>query len=134
MLPESPRRLPGLLGVGLLALGVFGFLVVWHLIRRGRLIREGLSPRAGFAYPPWNRPGQGPPVRVPRPSPSPSPSLGPSPKPSRNENQDRYDSAPSVVPATPHDLDSTGDLSTVRTPERPGGLPSRFEPQAFGLR
>ena len=30
--------------MGLVSLGAIGGLVVWHLVRRGRLIREGLSP------------------------------------------------------------------------------------------
>lgn len=51
LLNEHPRdrsrfanAVASLLGVGLVALVALGFLVVWHLIRRGRLIREGLSP------------------------------------------------------------------------------------------
>ena len=42
--PRFARAVASLLGAGLVALGAIGFLVVWHLIRRGRLIREGLSP------------------------------------------------------------------------------------------
>ena len=33
-----------LLGVGVVSIGVVGWLTVWHLVRRGRLIRERLNP------------------------------------------------------------------------------------------
>jgi len=33
-----------LLGVGIATIGVIGALMIWHLVRRGRLIREGLNP------------------------------------------------------------------------------------------
>lgn len=33
-----------MLGVGVATIAVLGALIVWHLLRRGRLIREGLSP------------------------------------------------------------------------------------------
>jgi hypothetical protein len=46
--PDARRRVTravvSLLGVGIATIGVFGALVIWHLVRRGRLIREGLSP------------------------------------------------------------------------------------------
>ena len=42
--PRFARAVGSLLGAGLVAVGAIGFLVVWHLVRRGRLIREGLSP------------------------------------------------------------------------------------------
>ncbi len=32
------------LGAILLGVGAISFLAIWHLLRRGRLIREGLSP------------------------------------------------------------------------------------------
>jgi hypothetical protein len=41
--PRFARAVASLLGAGLVALVALGFLVVWHLIRRGRLIRERLS-------------------------------------------------------------------------------------------
>lgn len=42
--PRIARAVGSLLAVGLLALAALGFLIIWHLIRRGRLIREGLPP------------------------------------------------------------------------------------------
>ena len=34
---------PSLLGTGLVAFAAFGALLIWHIVRRGRLIRERLS-------------------------------------------------------------------------------------------
>jgi hypothetical protein len=46
--PEARSRLgravAALLGTGLVAIAVLGALFLWHVIRRGRLIRERLSP------------------------------------------------------------------------------------------
>jgi hypothetical protein len=46
--PEARRRLgdavAGLLGTALISLAVIVGLVVWHLIRRGRLLRDRLGP------------------------------------------------------------------------------------------
>jgi hypothetical protein len=46
--PEARRRMgravAGLLGTVLVSLAVLGALVVWHLVRRGRLLRERLGP------------------------------------------------------------------------------------------
>jgi hypothetical protein len=38
------RAVAVLLGTSLVALAALGALVIWHLLRRGRLIRERLSP------------------------------------------------------------------------------------------
>jgi hypothetical protein len=38
------RAVAVLLGTSLVAVAAFGALVIWHLIRRGRLIRERLNP------------------------------------------------------------------------------------------
>ena len=38
------RAVGSLLGVGIASIGVIGALLIWHLVRRGRLIREGLNP------------------------------------------------------------------------------------------
>ncbi len=38
------RAVASLLGVGIATIGVIGALMIWHLVRRGRLIREGLDP------------------------------------------------------------------------------------------
>jgi hypothetical protein len=38
------RAVARLLAVVIVSIGVLGALVIWHLIRRGRLIRRGLSP------------------------------------------------------------------------------------------
>ncbi len=46
--PEARRRLgravAELLGTGLFTLATVGVLLIWHLRRRGRLIRERLGP------------------------------------------------------------------------------------------
>ncbi len=38
------RAVAALLGTSLIALAAIGALLIWHLIRRGRLIRERLNP------------------------------------------------------------------------------------------
>ena len=45
------RAVVSLLGVSVFAIGAIGALVVWHLVRRGRLIREGLSPPRAVRLP-----------------------------------------------------------------------------------
>jgi hypothetical protein len=42
--PRLGRAVAELLGTVLVALAVLGALVIWHLARRGRLIRERLGP------------------------------------------------------------------------------------------
>lgn len=42
--PRVRRAVARLLGVSVLSIGVLGALVIWHLVRRGRLIRERLGP------------------------------------------------------------------------------------------
>lgn len=41
--PRVKQAVASLLGVGVFAIGVIGVLVIWHLVRRGRLIRDRLS-------------------------------------------------------------------------------------------
>ena len=54
------RVVSALLGVGLIAISALGSLAIWHLVRRGRLIRERLgSPRV--APLPDLKPGSGDP-------------------------------------------------------------------------
>jgi hypothetical protein len=38
------RVVASLLGVGVVAIAAIGILAIWHLVRRGRLIRERLGP------------------------------------------------------------------------------------------
>jgi hypothetical protein len=42
--PRVRQAVVSLLGVGVVSIGVVGWLIIWHLVRRGRLIREGLNP------------------------------------------------------------------------------------------
>jgi hypothetical protein len=42
--PRVSRAVASLLGVAVASIGVLGALVIWHLVRRGRLIRERLGP------------------------------------------------------------------------------------------
>jgi hypothetical protein len=42
--PRLGRAVAALLGTALVALAAIGALVIWHLVRRGRLIRQRLSP------------------------------------------------------------------------------------------
>ncbi len=41
--PRLGRAIAMLLGTGLIAFAAVGGLLIWHIIRRGRLIRERLS-------------------------------------------------------------------------------------------
>jgi hypothetical protein len=41
--PRVARAVATLLGTGLVAFAAFGALLIWHMVRRGRLIRERLS-------------------------------------------------------------------------------------------
>ena len=41
--PRLGRAIAILLGTGLVAFAAFGALLLWHIVRRGRLIRERLS-------------------------------------------------------------------------------------------
>jgi hypothetical protein len=46
--PEDRKRIgravSGLLAAGLVGIAALGVLAIWHLVRRGRLIRERLAP------------------------------------------------------------------------------------------
>jgi len=42
--PRLGRAIATLLGTGLVALAALGGLLIWHMVRRGRLIRERLKP------------------------------------------------------------------------------------------
>ena len=42
--PRVSRAVASLLGVGVLTIGVIGALTIWHLVRRGNLIRARLGP------------------------------------------------------------------------------------------
>ena len=42
--PRLGRAVASLLGTALVALAAIGALVIWHLVRRGRLIRQRLGP------------------------------------------------------------------------------------------
>ena len=46
--PDARSRLgkavAALLGTGLVALATLGALLIWHMVRRGRMIRERLNP------------------------------------------------------------------------------------------
>lgn len=44
--PRVGKAIAALLGTGLVTLAALGGLLIWHILRRGRLIRESLnSPR-----------------------------------------------------------------------------------------
>ncbi|MGP0063265.1 MAG: hypothetical protein ACLQGP_06625 [Isosphaeraceae bacterium] len=55
--PEAQRRLAravaALLGTALVALGAIGVLLIWHLVRRGRLIQQRLNPPRNIRMPTW---------------------------------------------------------------------------------
>jgi hypothetical protein len=41
--PRVARAIGVLLGTGLIAFAAFGVFLIWHFVRRGRMIRERLS-------------------------------------------------------------------------------------------
>ncbi len=53
------------LGLALAAITVIGVLVVWHLSRRARLIREGLGPPRDVRLPDLDRPDRDPEAEPP---------------------------------------------------------------------
>jgi hypothetical protein len=42
--PRVKRAVAGLLAVAVATIGVIGVLLIWHLVRRGRMIRDRLTP------------------------------------------------------------------------------------------
>jgi hypothetical protein len=58
--PRVRRAVASLLGVTVATIGVFGLFVIWHLVRRGRLIRDRLpAPKAGAGLD-WRDPRRSP--------------------------------------------------------------------------
>lgn len=53
-----------LLGVALASMAILSVLIIWHLIRRGRLLRERLAPPRAIQWPP--NPNPAPPEPGPR--------------------------------------------------------------------
>jgi hypothetical protein len=49
--PRVSRAVASLLAASILALAAFGALVIWHLVRRGRLIRDRLNPPRPVHWP-----------------------------------------------------------------------------------
>ena len=49
--PRVSRAVASLLAASVVAIAVLGALVIWHLVRRGRLIREGLNPPRPVRWP-----------------------------------------------------------------------------------
>ncbi len=45
------RAVAGLLGWGLVATAVLGLLALWHLVRRGRILRANLTPPKAVSLP-----------------------------------------------------------------------------------
>gem|GEM_PF-3210680 len=61
--PRVRRAVAKLLGVTVFSIAAIGALVIWHLVRRGRLIREGLRPPRDVRLPDFDP--------VPQPDPRP---------------------------------------------------------------
>lgn len=49
--PRVSRAVASLLAASVVALAAIGVLVIWHLVRRGRLIRERLDPPRPVRWP-----------------------------------------------------------------------------------
>lgn len=54
--PRLTKAVASLLGAGVVSIGVIGALIIWHLVRRGRLIRESLPPPRERGLSPNNSP------------------------------------------------------------------------------
>lgn len=49
--PRVSRAVASLLAASVVAIAMLGALLIWHLVRRGRLIREGLNPPRPVRWP-----------------------------------------------------------------------------------
>ena len=62
--PEARRRVGravvSLLGVGLVSITAIGALLIWHIVRRGRLIQESLGPPRHVVLPDLTEPSPSP--------------------------------------------------------------------------
>jgi hypothetical protein len=54
--PRVSRAVASLLATAVVAIAAVGGLLIWHLIRRGRLIRAGLNPPRPVRWPAIARP------------------------------------------------------------------------------
>jgi hypothetical protein len=52
------RAVVAVLGMGLVAIAAIGALAIWHLVRRGRLIRESLNPPRNARLPEVDQPSR----------------------------------------------------------------------------
>ncbi len=66
--PRVSRAVASLLAASVVSIAVLGVLLIWHLVRRGRLIRQGLHPPRPVRWPalepsePSASPPQSPPI------------------------------------------------------------------------
>ena len=49
--PRVSRAVASLLAASVVSIAVLGVLLIWHLVRRGRLIRQGLHPPRPVRWP-----------------------------------------------------------------------------------
>jgi hypothetical protein len=49
--PRVSRAVASLLAASVVSIAALGVLLIWHLIRRGRLIRQGLHPPRHVRWP-----------------------------------------------------------------------------------
>lgn len=50
------RALASLLAMGVISIGILGVLLIWHAVRRGRLIQESLDPPRDVVLPDLTEP------------------------------------------------------------------------------
>jgi hypothetical protein len=67
--PRVSRAVASLLAASIVSIAVLGVLLIWHLVRRGRLIRQGLHPPRPVHWPALD-PGE---PNAPQPQPPPIP-------------------------------------------------------------
>jgi hypothetical protein len=65
--PRVRRAVASLLAASVVSIAVLGVLLIWHLVRRGRLIRQGLHPPRPVRWPALEpvEPSASPPPPIP---------------------------------------------------------------------
>ena len=80
--PRVSRAVASLLAASVVSIAVLGALLIWHLMRRARLIRQGLQPPRPVRWP----------AVEPIPRTTPAQSTAPAPDPTPTDEPNRIES------------------------------------------